>query len=139
MKSIIATTALVAAGLTAGTANAQCKETDGYVFITAQCQQQAKDVEEPGPCEQAPDEEKTMLYFISNVLADEAETRSSLGSMFYYYVGQQHGAGLQGNTSQCFETEEAAEEGRTKAIERFHEFFHEYDIVVKDVEIERPQ
>lgn len=137
MKSIIATTALVAATLLTGTASAQCNQSDGYVFVTAQCEQQAADVDEPNLCQQAPDEDKTMLYFISNVIADEASDRSSLGSLFYYVVGDQYGVSLNGSSSQCFETVEAAEEGRADMIKRFREFFNEYEVIVHDVEIDQ--
>ncbi len=137
MKSLIATTAFVAARLAAGTASAQCTESDGYVFITAQCEQKAADVDEPSLCQQAPDEDKTMLYFISNVIADEASDRSSLGSLFYDVVGDQYGVSLNGSSSQCFETAEAAKEGRNDMIERFRQFFSEYTVIVHDVKIDQ--
>lgn len=130
MRIILTASAMGAAALFAGSASAQCTEKDGYVFVFSQCQQQEAEGE-TGLCQHAPDEDPAFIYLVSNVMEDKAETRSSLGSLFYYIAEEQHGVQLQGTSSQCFETKEAAEEHRAKTIERYRESFE--NVIVKDV------
>ena len=134
MKLPAFASAFSAATLLAGAAAAQCTEQDGYVFVFSQCQQQEAE-EDRGLCYHAPGEEPAFMYFVSNVITDEAENRSSLGSLFFYVAQEQHGVDLQGTSSQCFGTREAAEAHKAETIERYRENFE--NVVVKDVTFDR--
>ncbi|MEQ8556693.1 MAG: hypothetical protein RIB03_00115 [Henriciella sp.] len=136
MKRIPLIAASAAAAAFAGTASAQCTEEDGYVFVFSQCLQQEADGEgETDLCQHAPGEDPAFMLFMSNVIPDSAEDRSSLGSLFYYVIDEQHGVGLQGSSSQCFETKEAASEHRAVTIERYRDNFE--NVTVKDVTFDK--
>ncbi|WP_084396213.1 hypothetical protein [Henriciella aquimarina] len=136
MKRIPLITATIAAAAFAGSASAQCTEEDGYVFVFSQCQQQPAESEDKADlCHHEPGEDPAFMLFLSNVILDSAENRSSLGSLFYYVIEEQHGVGLQGSSSQCFETEDAAKAHRATTIERYRDGFE--NVVVKDVTFEK--
>lgn len=120
----------LAAILGATAAHAQCNEEDGYVFVFSQCQQQ--EAADPADlCQHAPGEEPEFVLFMSNVILDAAEDRSSLGSLFFYVAKEQHEVELNGTSSQCFATKEAAREHREVTVGRYRDNFE--NVVVKDV------
>ena len=129
MKPIAIAAALALFGMTAP-ANAQCTETDGYVYVFSQCQQQETS-QSPDLCQHKPGQDPKFMYFVSNVILDEVADRSALGSLFYHVIGAQHDVALNGTSSPCFKTPEAAMENRTQTIARYRDSFE--NVVVKEV------
>lgn len=133
MRGLIYLFVTVAGCLMATGAWAQCKDKDGYVFVFSACQQQ-ETAGKPDLCQHAPGDDPDYVLFMSNVIVDEVANLSSLGSLFFYVAQSQHGIELQGTSSECFATFEAAAANRKKTIARYRDNFS--NVVVKDVAIE---